>query len=135
MIEKIKGRCLCGSVQFKCDNVFREFHFCHCTQCQKISGSAHVANLFSNAGTVEFITGLGNVQRYDVPGRALSNAFCKQCGSSVPYFSKFDKSMIVPAGLLEGTPNIVPQDNIFWNERACWYDDGVKSKKCSTHPE
>lgn len=134
-INKIEGSCLCGAVTFECVNDFKEFHFCHCHQCQKISGSAHVANLFSTPGSVTWASGLSSIQRYDIPDRALSNAFCKHCGSPVPYHSKAESAMVVPAGILDGEPNIRPQDNIFWHERACWYDEGIKSKKSSAFPK
>ncbi|MFN3455173.1 MAG: GFA family protein, partial [Pseudobdellovibrio sp.] len=41
------GSCLCGQVEFKIQGVLESFFLCHCKYCQKDTGSAHSANLFS----------------------------------------------------------------------------------------
>ncbi|WP_232348842.1 GFA family protein [Neptunomonas qingdaonensis] len=101
----------------------------------KTTGSAHVSNLFTAADNIEWITGKDFIKRYDVPGRSISNAFCVNCGSPVPYISDSDKSLIIPAGVLDSAPDITPQDNIFWGEHASWYEAGIKSKKYDGFPE
>ncbi len=53
MSKNIKGKCLCGSIQFTVKEPFHHFYFCHCSQCQKSTGSAHAANLF---GPVDAVT-------------------------------------------------------------------------------
>jgi hypothetical protein len=134
-MNAVTGSCLCGEVKFECDDAFDFFHLCHCTQCQKTTGSAHVSNLFTDNDNISWISGEENILRYDVPGRTLTSAFCGKCGSPVPYLSKSGKSLVVPAGSLDKAPSIVPQDNIFWSERASWYEEGVKSKKYDGFPE
>jgi len=134
-MNKITGSCLCGAVKFTCSDSFSQFHFCHCTQCQKATGSAHVANLFTDLNNIDWISGLDKVKRYDVPGRAISSAFCSECGSPVPYASLTDDALVVPAGSLNDAVSIVPEDNIFWAERASWYEHGVESEKFDGFPE
>lgn len=121
-MAEISGTCLCGEVAFTCENTFKSFHLCHCVQCQKASGSAHVANLFTKADNIHWQKGEAKVVRYDMPGRTISTAFCSTCGTPMPYLSGSGKALIVPAGCLDGAPNISPQDHIFWSERAAWYD-------------
>jgi hypothetical protein len=41
----------------------------------------------------------------------------------------------VAAGSLDGKPNIAPQDNIFWSEKADWYKVGINSKRYPKFPE
>jgi hypothetical protein len=134
-MKHIHGSCLCGAITFKCQNSFTEFHFCHCTQCQKTSGSAHVANLFTSPDNIEWLSGKERIIRYDVPGRTISTAFCGTCGSPVPYLSLNGDDLLVPAGCLDGEPNYLEQDNIFWHEKASWYEPGVNSKKYLRFPE
>jgi len=134
-MEKIQGSCLCNAISFELNNDFVEFHLCHCTQCQKISGSAHVANLFSSPTSITWHQGEENIQRFDVPGRTISNAFCKQCGTAVPYLSSSGKALITPAGTLDSPPCIKPQDHIFWSERASWYEEIENITKCHGFPE
>ncbi|AEF55312.1 GFA family protein [Marinomonas posidonica] len=133
-MEVIFGSCLCGEVKFKCENTFSQFHLCHCSQCQKTTGSAHASNLFTQPENIEWVAGEDCVKRYDLPGRAITSAFCKSCGSPVPYLSISGKALVIPAGILESAPNISPQDNIFWSEHASWYEAGIKSKKYDGFP-
>ena len=44
--ESIPGSCLCGLVKFEVTPPFAAFRYCHCSRCQKASGSAHAANAF-----------------------------------------------------------------------------------------
>lgn len=119
----INGSCLCGDVRFEVSNQFKLFHLCHCHQCQKISGSAHVSNLFVNKDAIKWLSGLDSIQRFDVPGRQISSVFCVKCGSPVPYISGSGKALIVPAGSLNGEPNIAPQNHIYMQDSREWHND------------
>ncbi len=134
-MEIIKGSCLCGEITFTLERDFSQFHLCHCTQCQKISGSAHVSNLFTRPDNIQWLTGESLVKRYDVPGRTITNAFCSDCGAAVPYASKSGKALVVPAGCLDESPGITPNDHIFWAEKADWYEEGQSAPHFDGFPE
>lgn len=131
----ISGSCLCGAVTFSCENQFAQFYLCHCRQCQKASGSAHVANLFTDPANICWLTGADNVQRFDVPGRVISSAFCRSCGSPVPYPSLSGVSLVVPAGSLDGEPNLLPQGHIFWQEHSQWYESVAELPHIDRFPD
>ncbi len=128
-MERVKGSCLCGSVTFDIKNEFELFQLCHCVQCQKTTGSAHASNLFTDAKNISWKSGKELVVRFDVEGRRISNAFCSRCGSRVPFVSLSGKILAVPAGVLDDSPSISPQANIFWPERAHWYDAAVEATR------
>ena len=44
--ETVTGSCLCGEVQYQVVGNLGIFQYCHCSRCQKFTGSAHAANLF-----------------------------------------------------------------------------------------
>ncbi|RBW42451.1 aldehyde-activating protein [Psychromonas sp. B3M02] len=134
-MSSISGSCLCGKVYFESDNNFNEFHLCHCIQCQKVTGSAHAANIFTQPSNIKWLSGESLVKRFDVPGRAISTAFCEECGAPVPYLSRNKKDLIIPVGCLNGVPNITPQDNIFCSEKAEWYEQGLKAKSFDKFPD
>jgi hypothetical protein len=135
MSEVISGSCLCGAVKFCIENTFKRFYLCHCTQCQKITGSAHVAHLFTEPNNIQWLCGEGLIKRFEYPGRNFTKNFCIECGSGLPFINKSGKALVVPAGSLDGVPNINPSANIFWDERAVWYDAGVSAKQCAGFPE
>ena len=45
MEPTLTGSCLCGGVAFEMSPPFVFFHHCHCSRCQKSSGSAFGASL------------------------------------------------------------------------------------------
>lgn len=134
MSETISGGCLCGKVTFEVLNQFKQFHLCHCTECRKITGSAHASILFTSAKNIKWLSGVENIKQYDSPVYDLSKAFCTECGCSVPYVMKDGKVLVVPAGSLNGNPEIAPQDNLFWAERAGWYDEAVAAVHFDAFP-
>ena len=126
--ETIPGGCLCGKVSFEIQNDFKLFQLCHCSQCQKMSGSAHASNLFAKPDNLTWLSGEESIHRYDMEDRKFTNAFCKDCGSRVPFLSRNGSIVCVPAGSLNGVPKIAPQANIFWPERAAWYDEALQTE-------
>lgn len=135
MPTEITGSCLCGKVAFSCCDDFQQFHQCFCQQCQKSTGSAHAANLFTAPDNIVWLRGQEAVKRYDVPGRTISRAFCCECGGAVPYLSGSGRSLVVPAGSLDQLPELGVQDNIFWAERPSWYDDALTAVHFDAFPE
>ena len=135
MTEKLKGGCLCGNVIFEMDNNFDTFYFCHCKQCQHLTGSAFATNIFTAVDNITWLKGSGSIQNYHHPSRSFSYAFCKDCGSALPFITKSKDSLLVPAGSLMGEPNIKVKANIFNAERSAWLDEGLQAKCLSGFPD
>lgn len=133
----ISGSCLCGEVAFELEERFRFFNFCHCRQCRQTTGSAHASNLFTDADNIRWIRGEDKLKRYDVPGRAITSAFCSDCGSGMPYVSLAGKVLVVPAGSLDVPLSEMPArvQTIFWGERADWYERAAASDRHDVMPD
>lgn len=135
MSDKIKGSCLCGTVSFNVWGPYKGFFLCHCSRCKKASGSAHVSNIFTQPENVEFLTGEDQIKRYDhMSAETFSKCFCTNCGSVVPYKNRPGTALIIPAGSLDETPEIEPAANIFWPDRASWYDAGINAEHFDEYP-
>lgn len=134
-LNKIRGACLCGQVRFSLQNQFSAFYLCHCTQCQKITGSAHASNLFTQVDNIDWLSGMELIKRFDDPARDFSKAFCMCCGAGLPFITKSGRALLVPAGCLTGEPNIAVNNNIFWEERATWYEQALKAPSCQGFPQ
>jgi hypothetical protein len=130
-VKKITGGCLCGKITFEVENNFSKFYFCHCLQCRKITGSAHAANLFTRPNAITWTKGEASIKQFNYPERDFTVVFCPECGSGLPFVTKNAKALLVPAGSLDGEPNITPNNNIFWAERASWYDQGLLADTCA----
>lgn len=134
MSDKLSGSCLCGEVSYKVWGPFKGFMLCHCSRCQKASGSAHVANIFTDPDNVEFVSGSEKIKRYDhASASSFGKCFCSNCGSVVPYTNRAGTALIIPAGTLDEDPKIRPDANIFWPNRADWYDEGIAAQHCDEY--
>ena len=136
MSDPIQGGCLCGRVRYQVRGPFDTFHLCHCSQCRRSTGSAHAANIFTTEDRLEWLSGQELVKRYipDEPN-VISKAFCSHCGSLVPYTSLSSGRLIIPAGSLHDPVDIDPVDNIFWRDRADWYDAGLGAPRVEQDPD
>ena len=136
MSDTIEGGCLCGQVRYRVSGPFDAFHLCHCSQCRRSTGSAHAANIFGSPDRLEWLSGEELIKRYtpDEPD-VISKCFCTHCGSLVPYVSQKSGSLVIPAGSLDEAPGVSPEDNIFWRDRAGWYDAGLAAKRVEQFPE
>jgi hypothetical protein len=54
-----------------------------------VTGSAHLANLLVNPDQFQWISGEEAVGRYEpAEAKHFATAFCKRCGSTVPWLGK-----------------------------------------------
>lgn len=120
--ELLTGSCLCGTVRFEVSAPFSAFRYCHCSRCQKASGSAHAANAFVLAAQFKWLAGEGQIKRFDLPGaKRFSVWFCEQCGTRVPHRVRERGDFLIPAGVLDQPPHQRPEISIFWGSKAPWY--------------
>jgi hypothetical protein len=118
----VPGSCLCGSIKFEVAAPFAAFRYCHCSRCQKASGSAHAANVFVPETQFRWLAGESNVKRFDLPGaKRFAVAFCPECGTRVPHKVATTANVLIPAGVLDGDPGARPDMGIFWKSKAAWY--------------
>ena len=122
MAVSYKGSCLCGEVAFEIDSEFNSFYLCHCRYCQKDTGSAHAANLFSRPDQIRWISGQNKITTFKLPSTRHSKSFCSNCGSAVPCVEGQGTLLAVPAGSLDTTISIKPTAHIFMASKACWED-------------
>ncbi|WP_422879843.1 GFA family protein [Nodosilinea nodulosa] len=107
---------------------------CHCEQCRKRTGSAFASNILAKPADIAWLSGQDNIKRYDHPGdKSFTNSFCTECGSRLPYLSK-SGNLVIPAGSLDCDPTVRPDNNIFWEDRSSWYEDGITAPKCDRYP-
>lgn len=116
------GSCLCGIVRFEVKGDFDSFYLCHCRRCQKDTGSAHAANLFSHSAKLVWQSGEEAVVSFNLPGTRHNKSFCKLCGSALPG-NQIAGLLVVPAGCLDTEVAISPTAHIFSSGKAAWDED------------
>lgn len=133
---KFSGSCLCKAVRYEIEARPKKFYFCHCEQCRKLTGSAHAANILTEATPVRWLRGEDRIKRYDAPaGREFTHVFCRECGSGLPFENVSGRTLFIPAGSLDMDPGLEVTRNIFWRESPDWYGTGLNAGRCSGFPE
>lgn len=118
-----KGSCLCGEVTFDIEGDFVALYLCHCTRCQKGSGSAHASNLFAPEARLTWRSGEEQVRVYKVDDSAHQRSFCATCGAALPNVQADGKWLVVPAGCLDSPLEIKPSAHLFTASKASWDED------------
>lgn len=114
------GSCLCGKVKYEVEGDFKSFFLCHCKYCQKDTGSAHAANLFSTTAKLNWLSGEDLVKIFNLPHTGHVKNFCSICGSAAPSIQGEGKLLVVPAGSLDVPVNLKPDAHLFVASKANW---------------
>ncbi len=120
MAEK-HGGCLCGQVRFTVTDDAPTLALCHCTHCQKTTGSAFSVNALSPSAKLRVSGPLKAFDDIGDSGKPLKRWFCSQCGS--PIWTEADAmpdTAIVKASAFDDTSWIKPALEIFCDSRQAW---------------
>ncbi|MDO6683303.1 MULTISPECIES: GFA family protein [unclassified Oceanobacter] len=118
------GSCLCGAVSFTITGEFDRFYLCHCQHCQKDTGSAYAANLFSYTAELVWQSGAEAVTSFTLPGTRHNKSFCQRCGSALPC-TQSAGLLVVPAGCLDTDITMLPTAHLFLSSKATW-EEGLE---------
>ena len=122
--DKISGSCLCGAVTYQFVGPVKVFQYCHCSRCRKFTGAAHAANIIIDPTQFKWIRGENSVGRFELPdAKHFATSFCKTCGSSLPWMTQSGKAVVIPAGTLDDDPEARPVHNIYYSNKAPWYEE------------
>jgi len=124
----VTGGCGCGAVRFEVTAPFLSAGYCHCTRCQRRSGTAASANARAERGSVRILQGEENLRVW-LPEGGREKIFCVRCGSAL--FSRDPGSAEytgVRLGAVDGDPGIRPESRAYVAYAARWEpipDDGL----------
>jgi hypothetical protein len=124
----LKGGCGCGAVRFEIDAPLVAAAYCHCTRCQRRSGTAAQASARVRDGTLRVLQGNELLGAWNA-GSGLEKVFCSECGSAL--FARDPDSAqitIVRLGAIDGDPGVRPSAHQFVAYAAPWEpipDDGL----------
>ncbi|KAH8655134.1 Mss4-like protein [Tricladium varicosporioides] len=99
-----QGSCLCGAIEYEYKGKPIETALCHCTDCQKWSGSAYTSNVIIPSESFKLTKGTPKCYtNFGLSGKAHPHYFCGDCGSSI-YVQPvaFEGLTVIKAGTLDG---------------------------------
>lgn len=118
----INGSCLCGSVHYSSPMAPLTTAVCHCSDCQKQSGSAFSVNLLIPAEgfLVEGAT-LGSYSKTGGSGLPVRRFFCSGCGSALySELATMPGLLAIKAGTLTGAAQVKPQLHLWCASALPW---------------
>ena len=118
----ITGGCACGAVRFEVSEPFAGAVYCHCTRCQRRSGTAASANGRTAPGSFRIVQGEDRLRSWK-PDTGAEKFFCGDCGSALFSRSSADPPAIgVRLGAVDGDPGIRPSVRQYVSYAASWED-------------
>lgn len=118
---RVRGRCLCGAVQWSYDAPFTSMFHCHCSACRKHHGTLYSTMVVGALSTFHWRSGTEKIGTWASSPRQ-QRAFCSRCGSKVPRVDHASQRVFMPAGALEGEIGIRPQCHLFVASKPVWHD-------------
>jgi hypothetical protein len=118
--QPLQGGCLCGAVRYEITAPFISAGYCHCTHCQRRTGTASSAGGRVPQSGFALLEGEDQMRAYTPPS-GRPKWFCATCGSAV--FSGeplSDTEVAVRLGSLDGDPGIRPQYRHWVDSAVSW---------------
>jgi len=121
----LEGGCACGVIRYKLTNAPMIVHACHCRDCQRLTGSAFVLNMWVERKFVE-VHGPDPVASRLIAGSSKPHDLFS-CGScSTHLWSKYHAApgdtLLVRAGTLDDPAQIEPDVHIFTRSKVPWLE-------------
>ena len=122
------GGCNCGGVRFEITEPLGRANYCHCTRCQRRTGTAASAQARVEPGSLRIVQGEELVRSWKPPD-GWAKAFCSGCGSAL--WSQNEEGEVggVRLGAIDGDPGVRPESRQFVAYAAVWEplpDDGLE---------
>lgn len=130
VILPITGGCNCGAVRFEVAEPFEASMYCHCTRCQRRTGTAASPQARIDGRALEIVSGAQHVTAWRHPDGGFEKCFCAQCGSHL--FSRDpdgSPQMSIRMAAFDEDPGIPLTWRAFTNYAASWEpipDDGLE---------
>jgi hypothetical protein len=118
---KVDGSCHCGAIAFEAEIDPARVRICHCSDCQKLSGTAFRVVAACDEADFQLLRGTPKLYvKTAESGRRRQQAFCGECGS--PLYATSDeppgnRKLGLRAGILSQFAALTPQRQ-FWHRSA-----------------
>ncbi|WP_433771449.1 GFA family protein [Pseudomonas putida] len=129
MKETFEGQCQCGNIKYQVVGVAATVFACHCTECQRQSGSAFGMALWVKEPEVKIISGQLQEWVREMPSsRLMSCSFCSVCGTRVFHkVAEQNDVLSIKPGTLNNCKNLVVEAHIWTGSKHEWLkiEDGA----------
>ena len=128
-MSALTGRCLCGAVRFELTEPPRAAGYCHCTRCQRRTGTSVSASATIDGRSLRFLQGEDLVKAWRHPDGGFEKCFCSECGAHLFARNPDDPTQMgVRMSAFDSDPGVRPSWRAFVAYAASWEpipDDGL----------
>jgi hypothetical protein len=126
----LTGGCLCGAIRFELTEPARHAGYCHCTRCQRRTGTAASAQAAVDGAGFTLKSGEELLRCWRHPEGGWEKCFCGECGAHLFSRDPDDRThMAVRMSAFDGDPGVRPSWRQFVAYAAPWEpipDDGLE---------
>jgi hypothetical protein len=126
----LTGGCLCGRVRFELTAPPLSASYCHCTRCQRRTGTAASAQAQIDGLSFRLLEGEDLVQAWRHPDGGFEKFFCRECGSHLYSRNPVDPAqMSVRMSAFDVDPGVRPSWRAYVAYACAWEpipDDGLE---------
>jgi hypothetical protein len=131
----IEGGCLCGRVRYHADAEPSFVGVCHCTDCQKFSGSAFAAVVGVPASALKVAGTLKTFTKPGDSGKPMHRRFCPECGSGVmDEADALPGILMVNVGTLDDRSWVRPLSEVYCDSAQPWVHLSGEMKRFAKLP-
>jgi hypothetical protein len=120
--DPLTGACACGTVRFAITAPFDTAGYCHCTRCQRRSGTLWSISAMVRSSGFRIVEGREAVRTWR-PAGGNPKSFCVHCGGHV-FSGELDGEgdIGVRLGAVDGDPGIEPSWRQWMESVPDWHD-------------
>jgi hypothetical protein len=115
----LRGKCLCGDVQYEVADAFAYALNCHCSNCRRVTGAAFKPFAGIPRAALTVTHGADRLLIYG--SEENHDAHCARCGSMLYSLVRDAAWVHVTLGTLVDPPSILPSAHIFVGSKAPWF--------------
>jgi hypothetical protein len=122
---QIHGSCHCGDIQYTAAVDATRTTICHCTDCQKLTGSAYRVSVPATEGSFELTAGEPSIYvKIGDAGSRRAQAFCPNCGSPLYTFDA-DRPTVygLRVGCIEEREALIPNKQKWCRSALRWTEN------------
>ena len=126
--NSVEGGCSCGAVRYALRAKPMIVHACHCTDCQRLTGSAFVLNAWIERDQVRLLSGEPVACKLPTGQRGGTVYFCGQCRTYV--WTEYTPGFrFVRVGTLDDPKQFAPDMHIWTRSKQPWLalPEGVRA--------
>jgi hypothetical protein len=117
----ITGGCLCGKVRWTATAPPMFQGVCHCTDCQRQTGTAFSVVAAFGESDVTITGELKTYRNIGTSGSEVQRRFCGDCGSPIVSVPAASHGMVfMKAGTLDDTSILAPTVHVWCDSRQSW---------------